>query len=135
MTLDNYFRLGLIVFVADSGLLNKDNLDYLEKNNYKYIVGSRIKNSTKSIKEKILKIEEYSELTDYLKYKDLENEECRRLVVSYSMKRARKDKYDRDIVISKLLKKLEKTKNLESEVTPIDQTKNDSKRETLFVNY
>ena len=30
------------------------------------------------------------------------------------MKRARKDQYDRDIAISKLLKKLEKTKNLES---------------------
>ena len=73
------YKINNIVFIADSDLLNKDNLDYLEKNNYKYIVGSRIKSSTKSIKEKILKIEEYSELTDDLKYKDLENEECRGL--------------------------------------------------------
>ena len=35
-------------------------------------------------------------------------------VVSYNMKRARKDKYDRDIAINKLVKKLEKTKNPES---------------------
>ena len=108
------YKINNIVFVADSGLLNKDNLDYLEKNNYKYIVGARIKNNTKSVREKILKIDEYSELTDDLKYKDLENDEGRRLIVSHSIKRAKKDEHDRNTTITKLIKKLEKTEKPES---------------------
>ena len=81
---------------------------------YKYIVGARIKNATNSVKEKILKTEEYSKLTDDLKYKDLENEDCRRLIVSHSIKRARKDWDDRNTAITKLIKKLEKTEKPES---------------------
>ena len=42
------------VVVADSGLMNKENIAELEQNGYKYIVGARIKNENKSVTEWIL---------------------------------------------------------------------------------
>ena len=44
------FDLKDFVVVADSGLMNKDNLTLLEKSNYKYIIGARIKNESEEIK-------------------------------------------------------------------------------------
>ena len=38
--------------------------EYLEENNYNYVVGARIKNTKKSTKENILKLDEYTELND-----------------------------------------------------------------------
>jgi hypothetical protein len=43
------FGLSDFVVVADSGLMNADNIALLEKNNYKYILGARIKNECKSV--------------------------------------------------------------------------------------
>ncbi len=42
------------VLVADSGMLNGVNLDYLEKENIDYIVCARLKNLPQSIKTEIL---------------------------------------------------------------------------------
>ena len=102
------YKINNVVFVADAGLFNKENIKYLEKNNYHYVVGAKIKNTKKSAKENILKLDEYTELNDDLKVRDLEHEGNKRLIISYSKKRARKDEYDRNNAINKLIKKLEK---------------------------
>ncbi len=44
---------GFIV-VADSALMNSDNVTDLEANGYKYIIGAKIKTESKEIKEWIL---------------------------------------------------------------------------------
>lgn len=106
-------RLGKVVFVADAGMFNKDNLkemDALEENNFEYIVGARIKNMPKKLQEKILNLEQYKEVNESFKIGEFEYE-GRKLVVSYSAKRARKDAHDRSKAIDKLKKKLEKQKN------------------------
>ena len=108
------YKINNVVFVADAGLFNKENIKYLEENNYNYVVGARIKNTKKSTKENILKLDEYTELNDDLKFRDLEHEENKRLIISYSKKRARKDEYDRNNAINKLIKKLEKTEKPDS---------------------
>jgi len=86
------------VIVADSGLMNKQNVALLESGGYKYIIGARIKNETEAIKRWILSLEKH----------DGKFNECRkenvRLIVGYSAKRAKKDKYNRD----KGVKRLEK---------------------------
>jgi hypothetical protein len=48
------FDLKDFVVVADSGLMNAENMAELEKNGYKYIVGARIKNENQTVTEWIL---------------------------------------------------------------------------------
>jgi hypothetical protein len=40
------FQLQEFVVVADSGLMNRENIELLEQKNYKYILGARIKNES-----------------------------------------------------------------------------------------
>ena len=48
------FSLDKPVVIADSGLLSNDNLQALEENNYKFILGARIKSENKTVQAKIL---------------------------------------------------------------------------------
>ena len=96
-----------VVFVADSGLFNKDNLEALEANKFEYIVGARLKSQTKGITEEILKQSDYKQISEGLKTKEVEHK-YGRIIISYSEKRAKKDAYDRIKAVNKLLKKLRK---------------------------
>ena len=44
------FDITRVVFVADRGLFNKDNLDALEKAKLEYVVGVRLKNQSDALK-------------------------------------------------------------------------------------
>lgn len=108
------YNLDKIVFVADSGMMNEDNLLELEKEHFKYIVGSRLKNLPKPMKDQVLDNNNYKDVD----YKDVENFKIarldhngRNLIVSYNDKRAKKDAYDRQKAIEKLKNKLEKKSN------------------------
>jgi len=81
-----------------------------------YIVGARIKNMSKSIKEQILKKSSYIKLDDDTKILTL-NHNGKKLLVSYSAKRARKDKYDREKGIQKLRDKLKKSRSVKSQLS------------------
>lgn len=87
------------VVVADSGLMNKDNVTLLQEAGYKYIIGARIKSESASVKQWILS----QEKTDKACY-SYRRENGERLVVSYSDKRAKKDAYNRDRSIARLRK-------------------------------
>ena len=93
------FELKDFVVVADSGLMNKDNVELLEAKNYQYIIGARIKNESKVFKTWILS----QEKVDGAFYECQKNKKCR-LIVGYSEKRAKKDAHNRD----KSIKRLEK---------------------------
>ena len=93
------FGLKDFVIVADSGLMNKDNIKLLEEGKYKYIIGARIKNESAEVKEWILSLEKKDGCFD-----ELGRLPKSRLIVGYSEKRAKKDAYNRD----KGLKRLEK---------------------------
>lgn len=93
------YRLPTPVVVADSGLLSKSNIQELRNNGYEFILGARLKASSDKKKEQVLtlKLENgESRLLDW--------EDGLRMVVSYSEKRAKKDRINRE----KGLKKLEK---------------------------
>jgi transposase len=49
------FNLNKPIVVADAGLLSNENIKALEKNNYEYIIGARLKNETEKVKQQILK--------------------------------------------------------------------------------
>ena len=93
------FALKDFVVVADSGLMNKDNITELETKNYKYILGAKIKSESKEIKSWIFSLQKQDgAFYEYQKTKQA------RLIVGYSDNRAKKDRYNRE----KGIKRLEK---------------------------
>ncbi len=102
-----------VVFVADSGLLSKDNLALIEQSEMQYIVAARLKNQPKSIKNQILDKASYQQ-GNQIMVKEIALPGKRRLLVNYTEKRARKDAHDRQKALDKLQKKINKSKNPES---------------------
>jgi len=90
------FHLKDFVIVADSGLINKKNLDLLQSGGYKYIIGARIKNETDEIKQWILS----QEKKDGVFHET--NKGDSRLIIGYTDKRAKKDRYNREKGVKRL---------------------------------
>ena len=114
------YNIDKVVYVADSGMFNNDNLkelDELEEHQFDYIVGARIKNLSKTVKEKILNRENYSYLDANKHIARFTLDNGRKLIVSYSKKRAKKDKKEREKGIKKLQEKLEKEKSVKSHLS------------------
>jgi transposase len=109
-------KLDKVVYVADSGMFNKVNLEALDQYELDYIVGARIKNLSNDLKEKILDITSYEEFDDDKKIKTLDYN-GKKLIVTYSQKRARKDKSDRLKAIEKLKKRLQSSKSVKSQLS------------------
>ena len=119
-TLRDKYDIDKVVFVADSGMFNNNNLeelDKLEEHEFNYIVGARIKNLSKSIKEKITDESNYKRLDSDKNVARFTLDNGRKLVVTYSKKRAKKDKSDREKGIERLKAKLEKEKSVKSHLS------------------
>ncbi|WP_273333255.1 IS1634 family transposase [Dictyoglomus turgidum] len=125
------FSIDKIVIVADKGLNSRLNLKIIREAGYDYIVASRLKNASKEVLEEVFEQEGYKRLDgksylnaeeiygDEFKYKVLErtnvikDEEGKEfkieenLIITYSSKRARKDKEDRERLVSKAKELLE----------------------------
>ena len=114
------YDIDKVVYVADSGMFNSNNLkelDELEEYNFNYIVGARIKNLAKSIKDKIVDRDNYTKLNADKDIARFTLDNGRKLIVTYSKKRAKKDKSDREKGIKKLKAKLEKEKSVKSHLS------------------
>ena len=94
-------------------MLSKENLALIEQSEKQYIVAARLKNQPETIKEQILDNAGYQQ-GEQIRFKEIALPDNRRLLVSYSEKRARKDAFDRQKALDKLQKKLNKSKNPES---------------------
>lgn len=97
--MEKRFGLSHPTVIADAGLLNKHNIEGLEKGGYTYIIGSRIKSMKQTVKENVLALE--------LKNGEAKSIEVdgKRMVVSMSEKRAIKDVKDREKGIARLRKR------------------------------
>ena len=93
------FKLSDFVIVADSGLMNGENVKALEKNKYKYIIGARIKTESNEIKTWILSQEKIDG-----SFYEYQKTQTRRLIIGYSAQRAKKDVYNREKGIRRLEK-------------------------------
>jgi transposase len=109
-TLRSKYEINKVIFVADSGLMNEENLTELEKEGFEYIVGCRIKSLNKTLKSQILNGSNYQSISLESKVATF-NQGHRQIIVNYEHNRAKKDEYDRKTAIEKLLKKLKKEKN------------------------
>ena len=110
-TFKQRFGLKRLVIVADSGLINNDNITQLQNSGYEFIIGARIKNEAKPIKDQILGLN-----FDDGKPKQIAQEGGLKLIVSYSEKRAKKDRINREKGVERLNKKIKSGKLTKSHV-------------------
>lgn len=127
-TLDNaltqlhgQYKIDKLIFVADAALLSNENIARFQQSKQPFMVGARLKNVSKALTEKILDKTVYKELydkdqqltTEQTTFLDIKTEEHPnlRLIVTYSPKRAAKDKHDREKAIESLKKRIAKSKN------------------------
>jgi transposase len=118
--LKDKYNIDNVVYVADSGMFNKNNLaelESLEAENFNYIVGARIKNLSSDIKEKITDMSNYKELNSVIKVARFTLDDGRVLVVSHSTKREKKDYSDRMKGIAKLKKRLQGSKSVKDHLS------------------
>jgi transposase len=91
------YKLDKLVVVADAGLLSKENIDRLKKEGHEFILGARIKNEGKAVKELVTSLGLQDGQSAVVNRPD-----GTRLVVSYSDKRSRKDAHNRERGLGKL---------------------------------
>jgi len=109
------FNLTDYVVVADSGLMTRKNLMLLQKGNYKYILGARIRNEAKDVREWILSQEKKKDV--FYEFAKSYAIPCtnsdgsvstltvnERLIVTYSEERAKKDADNRKRGVERLRK-------------------------------
>ncbi len=96
-----------LVVVADAGMLNKNNLDSLEADKLHYIVGARLHQLSDKLKTKISAIPKRDKTG-----RRFELSSTQTLLVTYSTKRAAKNKADRKKQVEKAKKALAKGKEV-----------------------
>jgi transposase len=112
--LKSRYQIDKVVIVADRGMLSKSNIELTVENGYNFIIGERIKSLPKSIQKILL---DKSMYTGEWTYSDNEGKkvhvvyttiqyEGKTIISTYSDKRAKKDKNDRDKRIEKAHKLL-----------------------------
>lgn len=91
LNIEEKHHLDDLIIVADSAMVSAANMEELEKHQLKFIVGARLSNLSRTIFQKV--ISNVSKIDGETKRFSLNNN--RVLVVSYSLKRAQKDKSER----------------------------------------
>jgi len=117
--IEDEFKVDNIVYVADAGMFNKANLEEFDKSDNKnmtYIVGAKIKTMSKVLKKQILNTNDMIAINDDTKVKSIDYN-GKKLLISYSKNRAKKDKHEREKTIAKLKKRLENSKSVKSQLS------------------
>jgi len=99
------YNIKRVIFTADSAMLSKKNIAYLEQSGLEYIVAARLKSLAAEWKDKITQRDNNSNIRSF------DYGQGRRLIVTYSRKLAEKNKHDRDKALAKLRKKLSRSNN------------------------
>ena len=111
------YEINTVTIIADKGMSVNRNIRFLESKNWNYIISYRMKAGSKQFKEYVLDEKDY--ITDgSFKYKVRDvasfynkkrpNGHFRKQIITYSKKRAIKDKNDRDILVQNFIKKMNK---------------------------
>ena len=104
------FRIGAVCIVADRGMISAETLAEVEKREWKYILGVRMRSSTEA-KAVVGRAGRYAEVhpksddpndPSPLKVKEVWVEDQRRYVVCLNQDQATKDRHDREAVVASL---------------------------------
>jgi len=125
------FKISRVIIVADRGLNNKDGLNKIKEAGCGYIMAAKIKGASAALQKKVFAEDGFIPIYDKngnleLRYKVMEHENIfkdendvrhvlqENMVVTYSPKRAKKDKSDRERIIEKAKNLLEKPSLIDS---------------------
>jgi hypothetical protein len=104
------FRIGAVCIVADRGMISAETLEEVEKREWKYILGVRMRSSTEA-KAVVGRAGRYAEVHPQsddpndpspLKVKEVWVEDKRRYIVCVNEDQATKDRHDRQAVVASL---------------------------------
>lgn len=104
------YQLKHLVVVADSGLISSQNIDQLREKGYEFIIGARIKNLKKELRDKITSLTLRNGESILIPLEDL------KLIITYSDDRANKDRYNREKGIKRIEKQLGRGKLTKSSI-------------------
>ena len=116
------YQIDKVICVADTGMMNKDNIKEVKDSDYEYIFGERLRSMARSIQNEILDLSKYKKLkvTDITDGKEIEIQyyvtgyQGKRLINTYSARRAAKDKAERD-------EKIERAKSFLANPSSLDK--------------
>lgn len=100
------YRIRQAIVVADSGMIDTKNRQYMVDNKIDYIIGDRIKSLGENVSLLLIDREKHKAVdveSDALTYTELDYK-GRRLICTYSKKRAAKDAHERQKLIDKATK-------------------------------
>lgn len=109
-TMRQRFTIDRVVVVADTAMIDKENRNFMVENQIDYIIGDSIKTLPKAIKATLINIDNHKAVDGIAKVKFSYSETTykdRRIICSYSAKRARKDAHAREKLITKAKQWLE----------------------------
>jgi transposase len=103
------YAIDKVIIVADRGMMSKGNMETVSDTGNEFIVGDRLKNMSPLIQAPLLDLSNYKQ--EWV-YTDNENEQIviryttlqhdgKTIIATYSDKRARKDKHDREQLLKK----------------------------------
>jgi transposase len=104
------FNIERIICVADRGMLSDANLAWIESKGWEFVVAAKLKNLPKTWKDTVLSHAD-RESKEKSWIQDWQYSEKRKLVVTFSVDRQQKDSYDRDRLLSGIVKKLSSDKS------------------------
>lgn len=106
------YTVSKVVLVADRAMFNIANLNLMDSLDVEYVVAAKLRSLNKDMQGKILNSTLYrpEEVKQELHWINTFNLDKRRLIVSYSSDRAKKDKADRQRLIDKMFKKVKNGK-------------------------
>ena len=110
-TMQARYDVRKMIFVADRGMLNEDNLSALDEAGAYYIVGAKLKQLPAALQTKVLDKSAYQALGKGASSAAELTHKKRRLIVSHCPKRADKDQHDRQKAVDRLIKKIGKSQN------------------------
>jgi transposase len=127
----NRFGINRIIIIADRGLNSKGNLGLIKEAGYGYIMAAKLKGVSAVLQEKALADDGFTDVMDKegnleLRYKIIAHENVftdenkvshtlfENMVVSYSPKRGKKDAADRERLIEKAKRLIEKPEQLKA---------------------
>lgn len=103
--LKDLYNINKIVVVADSGLLNKGNIEILNRFGYEYIIAARIKNMNTKLIAQITSKDDYIDINEDMSAKTINYLDNQTIIACYSKIKARKDEYELDDKLAKLILK------------------------------
>lgn len=99
------FKIKKVVVVCDRGMTSKANLEALTAARYDYIVGMKMRNLVEVRDEVLGRAGRYHDVNEKLSVKEVRID-GRRYVICYNPEEAKKDRHDREAILSKMREKL-----------------------------